>query len=182
MPANRLLTGPPGSGKSTVLEQTAAALEDEGMSVGGIVSPELRTLGHRVGFEIEDLATGETAMLAHVDRDEGPSVGKYRVDVAAVDRISEQALGEAAREQVDVMLVDEIAPMETFSDVFVEATRACLDAELPVIGTIHRRGREGFIGEVKQRSDVELIEVSEANRDELPRALTEQLLGAVEGA
>lgn len=140
MSSNWLLTGPPGSGKSTALERAAEQLQDRGYAVRGLVSPEIRSLGHRVGFEIVDLASDESATLAHMDRDQGPSVGKYRVDVEAVDRISEQAIGEEAREAADVILIDEIAPMEVMSDVFVDETRTCLDAELPVIGTVHQRG------------------------------------------
>lgn len=180
MPPNLLLTGPPGSGKSTVLERVAEALAEQGFEVRGLVAPELRTLGHRVGFRIEDLGSGEGEVLAHVDREEGPSVGKYRVDVAAVDRVSEQAIGAEARAQADVILIDEIAPMETFSEVFVEEARACLDADVVVIGTVHRKGTRGFVGEVKQRADVELFEVTTGTRDALPGELTERVLAELE--
>lgn len=181
MGVNLLLTGPPRSGKSTALERTVEALREEGYVVGGVVSPELRTLGHRVGFELVDLATDERAVLAHVDREDGPSVGKYRVDVDAVDRISRQALGEAAREAADVMLIDEIAPMEIYSDVFVDEVRACLDAGLPVIGTVHRKGTQGVIGEVKAREDVDVVEVTTANREALPEELVERVVAALGG-
>lgn len=181
MPANWLLTGPPGSGKSTALERAADQLADRGYTVRGLVSPEIRSIGHRVGFEIVDLASGASATLAHMDRDEGPSVGKYRVDVDAVDRISEQAIGEKARKAADVILIDEIAPMEVYSDVFVDETRACLDAELPVIGTVHQRSTSGALGEIKDRGDVEILEVSEATRDELPGELVERVASASGG-
>ncbi len=181
MTVNVLLTGPPRSGKSTALERTADALREDGYTVGGIVSPEMRTLGHRVGFELVDVGTDERAVLAHVDRDEGPSVGKYRVDVDAVDRISQAALGETARDAVDVILIDEIAPMEVFSDVFVAEVRACLDSQLPVVGTVHRRGTTGLIGEVKERDDVDVVEVTEANRDALPDDLVERVRAGLGG-
>lgn len=108
----------------------------------------MTTLGARVGFRIEDLASGQSEVMAHVDHREGPRVGKHRVDVEAVDRISELALGSAL-EAADVIVIDEIAPMEVFSEVFVEQARACLDAEQPVLAAIHRNATEGFIGEVE---------------------------------
>lgn len=174
MADNLLVTGPPGSGKSTVLSRTAEDLRETGLTVGGLISPEMTTLGARVGFRIEDLVTGQGAVMAHVDRREGPRVGKYRVDVGAVDRISELALA-TAREEGDVILIDEIAPMEVFSEVFIEQARACLEANQPVLAAIHRTATDGFIGEVKARADVELVPVGKDNRDALPAALEDKL-------
>lgn len=176
MPANWLLTGPPGVGKSTALDAAASRLREQGLSVGGIVSPEMRDAEGRVGFRIVDLATGDDAVMAHVDRDQGPRVGKYRVDVDAVERVAMQAL-ESAREDADVVLVDEIAPMETYSDLFVAGVRACLDVGQPLIGTIHQRSTSGFLGEVKDREDVTMLEVTEKTREAVPGELVRRVTG-----
>lgn len=135
--------------------------------MAGLISPEVRDAEGRVGFRIVDLATGEDEVMAHVDHDEGPRVGKYRVDVEAVDRIARQAL-ETAREDADVVLVDEIAPMETCSDLFVHGVRACLDVEQPLVGSIHARSTSGLLGEVKDREDVVVLEVTRDNREAIP--------------
>lgn len=180
MARNLLITGPPGCGKSTVLSRTAGRLEDADLTVGGLSSPDMTTLGSRVGFRIEDLASDESDVMAHVDHREGPRVGKYRVDIEAVDRISELSLS-SARAEADVILIDEIAPMEVFSEVFVEQARACLDAELPVLAAIHRTATDGFIGEVKARRDVELVPVGKDNRDALPAELAERALTTASG-
>lgn len=179
VPANLLVTGPPGVGKSTALDGAASMLREHGLSVGGLVSPEMRDAEQRTGFRIVDLATGEDAIMARVDREERPRVGKYTVDVDAVDRITEQAL-TCAREDADVVLVDEIAPMEVTSDLFVHGVRACLDVEQPLIGTIHQGSSRGFIGEVKQREDVELLEVTPKTREAIPGELTRRVLNALE--
>lgn len=178
MPHNLLLTGPPGVGKSTALEEAASRLRERGYSVGGIVSPEVREAEGRVGFRIVDVATGEDATMAHVDHEEGPSVGKYTVDVDAVDRITEQALVEA-RER-DVVLVDEIAPMEIASDLFVHGVRACLDASQPLVGTVHQRSTRGLLGEVKAREDVELLEVTRETREAIPGELVRRVVDVLE--
>lgn len=178
MAANLLITGPPGCGKSTVLSRTADRLTREGLAVGGLVAPQMTTLGARVGFRIEDLASGQGEVMAHVDHREGPRVGKYRVNVEAVDRISELSLA-TAREEADVIVIDEIAPMEVFSDVFIEEVRACLDGDQPVLAAIHRNATDGFIGEVKARSDIQLVPVGERNRDDLPAELAQRVLEVV---
>lgn len=122
MTRNYLVTGPPRSGKTTVLERTVTALPGSGLSVGGVVSPERRRDGQRVGFGIRDVATGETVTLASVDRETGPQVGKYRVAVAAVDDLCRRAIPRAL-DRADAVVIDEIAPMQAHSDGFVAATR-----------------------------------------------------------
>jgi nucleoside-triphosphatase len=167
---NFLVTGPPRSGKTTVIQRTRDRLESRGFRAGGLYCPELRSDGDRVGFEIVDVMTGESRILAHVDRAEGPRVGKYRVNVDGVDEISAAALG-CTVEEVDFLIVDEIAPMELYSDEFIRQVRRVLDTDVPLVAAIHYRSTDGFIGGVKTRDDTALFEVSETTRDDLPETL-----------
>ncbi len=175
MSTNLLVTGPPRSGKTTVVERVEARLEAHGYRAGGIHCPEIRSAGDRVGFEIADVMTGETRILAHVDLGDGPTVGKYRVNVDGVDTICAAAF-DRAFEDADFLLVDEIAPMEVYSEEFVRQVGRAFDDDHPLVAAIHYRSTAGFIGEVKARDDVELFEVTETTRDELPRLLTVRLL------
>lgn len=175
MPDNYVLTGPPRSGKSTVIEQIVSILQEHRLSIGGIYCPELRQEGERVGFKIVDLGTGATAMLAHVDRETGPSVGKYRVCIDNLDSICHQAI-PATFDSIDCIVVDEIAPMETHSTVFIQEVRRALNAQLPVIAVVHHRSTEGFIGEVKRRTDIESFEVTPETREELPKEISATIL------
>ena len=61
MPMTRILvlTGAPGVGKTTVLTKTVDALKAKGVSVGGMISREVRENNVRVGFEILDLTSGK---------------------------------------------------------------------------------------------------------------------------
>ena len=171
-PKNALITGPPRSGKTTAIERAVSLLREEGLTVGGIICPELREDGKRVGFEIVDLADGDRETMAHVDFPSGPSVGKYRVDVAAVDRVAGEAISRA-RTDADCVVIDEIAPMELASDRFLEETRRALEAPVPVVAAIKHGSREGFLGEVKERGDLEVFEVTVETRDELPETVLE---------
>ena len=71
-------------------------------------------------------------------------------------------------------MIDEIGKMEVLSARFCAATRAALDAAIPVVGTIARHGG-GFIAEVRARLDVHIVEVTIANRDRLPDELAARL-------
>lgn len=174
MTTNLLVTGPPRSGKTTVIQRTRDRLESHGFRAGGLYCPELRSDGDRVGFEIVDVATGESRILAHVDRTEGPRVGKYRVNVDGVDGISAAAFGRAF-ETADFLIVDEIAPMEVYSDEFTRQVRRVLDMDVPLVAAVHYHSTDGCIGEVKTRDDAALFEVAETTRDDLPEKLATRL-------
>jgi nucleoside-triphosphatase len=99
-------------------------------------------------------------------------VGRYRVDVQALDRIVERALSADRRDVV--YLIDEIGKMECFSRAFIDAVSNLLDFQCAIVATIARKGG-GFIERVKGRSDVEIWEVTQANRDDLPQRIRERL-------
>lgn len=175
MPNNFLITGSPRIGKTTVIEKVSSNLEAKGYEIGGIYCPEIREGGVRKGFEIVDLLSEESRILAHVDIEDGPRVSKYHVAVSNVDEVSKSAIPQALEES-DFLVIDEIAPMETYSDSFKQEVRAALDSEKPLVAAIHKRSSSGFIGEVKNRMDSRIFEVTEDNRDELPRKLTHRVL------
>lgn len=172
MTTNILLTGPPRIGKTTVIQRVIDRLTDEGYHVGGVYCPECRVNDERIGIDLVDATTGEIRTLAHVGRADGPKVGRYRVNVDNVDTMYTAAF-EQAFEDADVVIVDEIAPMQLHSEAFPDQVQRVLDAELPVVGTITEESTDEFVDTVKQRDDIELIEVTEQTREKLPAKLTE---------
>lgn len=170
MPNNFLITGPPGSGKTSVIERAMSILRERGLRAGGIYCPEIREGSIRVGFKIIDIMTGEERILAHVNQSTGPQVSKYRVNVANVDELSELAINRALY-GADFLVIDEIAPMEINSEGFKRAVIATLDSSKPVLAVIHQRTGAGFIGKIKAREDVQIFEVTQSNRENLPDQL-----------
>ncbi|MDZ7688001.1 MAG: NTPase [Halobacteriales archaeon] len=164
MRENVLLTGSPGVGKTTVVEKVVERARDRGKMVRGVFSPEIRDDGERVGFRITDVSTKNSEVMAHVGYD-GPAVGKYGVDVSAVESVAREAV---VAYDADTVVVDEVAPMQTHSEVFVERVRAVLDSPTPVVAVVQEARETGFVGSVKDRDDVMLVRVTEANRDGLP--------------
>lgn len=170
MANNALVTGPPRSGKTTAIDRAVTTLRDNGYDPGGVYCPEILDDGTRVGFAIVDVRTDRRKVMGHVDFRSGPRVAKYRIDVPAIDEICGGALPRAL-EGSDFIIIDEIAPMEIESDVFVTEVRRALDADRPVIAAIHQRSTAGFIGAVKRRPDVTEFIVSRDTRDQLPKDL-----------
>jgi nucleoside-triphosphatase len=160
-----LLTGAPGTGKTTIMQKVAAALPDK--RIRGFLTGEIRRSGQRVGFDLTTFSGGR-AVLAHVDIASRHRVGRYGVDVAALEEIAGDAL--ALDEETEVYLVDEIGKMECFSPGFRKAVLRLLDSGRPLIATVARRGA-GFIAEVKAREDVETWEATRRNRDRMPERI-----------
>jgi nucleoside-triphosphatase len=158
-----LLTGPPGCGKTTVLERVVEQLGD--LRLAGLLTLERREHGPRVGFEAVGLSGGR-AILAHVRIRSHLSVGRYGVEPDRPLPLIEEELARAPG-TVDAYLIDEIGKMECHCPQFISAMRPILDGPVPLVATIALRGG-GFIAEVKKRPDVQVVEVTQANRQNLP--------------
>jgi nucleoside-triphosphatase len=156
-----LLTGSPGVGKTTLVRRIIESLPS--VRPRGFYTEELREQGERRGFRAISLEGGERVM-AHVDLQGPHRVGKYVVDVAAIDEIARTSLALNRRDRIYV--IDEIGRMECLSRAFVDVVSRLLASEVVVIATIGARGG-GFIAETKTRDDVELWHVTRANREEL---------------
>jgi nucleoside-triphosphatase len=167
-----LVEARPGAGKTTAVVRLADRLRSAGLSIAGFLTEEIRERRLRVGFRIETFDGGR-GVLAHVDLPGPPRVGKYGVDLEAFERLALPALEPPAG---GVTVIDELGKMELASERFREAVTALLDADVPLVATVHVF-RHPFTDELKRRTDVDLIRLSKANRDELPDALAARILG-----
>jgi len=163
-----LLTGRPGCGKTTLIKRV---LDELLQRFGGFYTQEIRDHGARVGFKVVTLAGGE-AVFAHVDFATPERVGKYGLDLPALEAVGVNAIRDAVRTQRPIV-IDEIGPMEIRSLVFREAVNDALDSELPILATIFLRPLP-CTEAIKARPDVELIEVRPNNRERLVSQLSEK--------
>lgn len=163
MPHALLLTGTPGVGKTTVVVRVVERLPDH--RIKGFVTEEIRDRrGRREGFLARPFG-GDEVTMASVGRRGPPRVGRYGVDVEALDGLTERYLGQA--EDTDLYVVDEIGKMECFSRSFIRAMRRLLDGPTPLVATVGLRGR-GLVADAKTWPGTELWQVTRENRDEMP--------------
>ncbi len=167
-----LLTGGPGVGKTTVLVKAVTILKERGFRVGGMVSREAREGGVRLGFEILDLGGEKRGWLAHVNQKDGPQVGKYRVNLEDLENIGAQAI-EYATEYCDVIAIDEVGPMELFSERFREVTRRALESSKQVIAVVHWKAQDRLVIGAKTMKDSETFTVTLENRNELSKIIVD---------
>jgi len=169
------ITGRPGIGKTAVLLNAASGLKTRGYKVGGMASREVREKGTRVGFEIVDFVTGQRGWLAHVSQLAGPHVSKYRVNLQDLDQIGVKSIQDALRD-ADVVIVDEVGPMELFSSAFKQVIKNAIDSSKFVLGVIHHSARDSIIDSIKKRNDAEIVEVTMENRQWLHNILIERAI------
>jgi len=176
-PHRVFFTGDPGCGKTTTLKNTIRLLTNRGISVGGMLSGEIRDRGVRVGFSLEDILTHATGTLAHVNQDAGPRIGRYRVNLEDLENIGVTAIERAISETgVNVIAVDELGPMELNSNSFVRAVQEALVAPKHFLGTIHKRAADSLVIEIKSNPTFQIVEVTPKSRDAIPAEVVEKIL------
>ena len=164
-----LLTGRPGTGKTSLIKQALAGMKGR---AGGFYTEEIRTRGVREGFRLVTL-DGQTAILAHIDIRSPYRVSKYGVDVTSLDQTGVSALRQAAG-QCDLVVIDEIGKMELFSANFREAIGQIIGSGKRVLGTIMLNPNP-FADAIKRQPQVKLITVTRDNHDPVLAELTEWL-------
>jgi nucleoside-triphosphatase len=152
-----LLTGKPGTGKTSLIKQAVAGLE--GMA-GGFYTEEIRSQGTRLGFKLVTL-DGDEAILAHIDFNKRFQVGKYGVDVESLNRVGVVALRQAA-EQCGLVVVDEIGKMELFSPDFRATVLELIKNGKRVLGTIMLKANP-WADAIKRQPQVNLVTVTRAS-------------------
>lgn len=159
-PKNILITGLPGSGKTTLIQKLADELRE--YAPVGFFTEEIRKQGARKGFKLTSLDRKESGVLAHVNIEGPHRVGKYGVDLEGFEKFLGKLhlLDSSPR----LVIFDEIGKMECLSEKFRGLVASLLDAPIPVIATIALKAG-GFIDEVKHRQDVNIFELSERNRE-----------------
>lgn len=161
------VTGSPGVGKSTLVEKVVKASE---LNVGGVLARERRYKDRRTGFELLDLSTGALGILAD-ETGSGPQLGKYRVHPEDLDGIGAGAIKAALK--CDLIVVDEIGPMELSSRKFVSAVETAIASSKPMLVVLHEWSNHRLAKKI--RSTFNVITVTPENRD----ALADEILGAL---
>lgn len=164
---NIFLTGPPSSGKTTVIKKVIKSLK---IPANGFYTEEERIGKKRVGFLIKTL-DGNSGYLAHQNIQSRFHVGRYGVSIENIEELLVPSIDPTNN---NIIILDEIGKMECFSDDFKESVLVALNSHNIVIGTI-TSGRDNFIQEIKNRKDVEIIKLTLHNRDLLPNLILEKL-------
>jgi nucleoside-triphosphatase len=156
---NILLTGLPGTGKTTLIKKLSEELS--GLAPVGFYTEEIREGAVRKGFALISL-DGKRGLLSHRETKSPYRVGKYGVDIKGFEKFLE---GIAfLTPATGLIIIDEIGKMECLSPIFRRMIKEIFTSEMMLIATIALKGG-GLIEEIKSRGDVMLFEITRENRD-----------------
>jgi len=153
-----LLTGMPGTGKTSIIRQV---IEQSKCNAGGFFTQEIRSVGIREGFKIVTL-DGKEAMLAHIAIESEFRVGKYGVDVSVLDTTGVDAIYNAIANS-DLIVIDEIGKMELFSTKFIQAVADALASPKKVLGTITLKPHP-LADSIRQNRSIQVTELNRNNQ------------------
>jgi len=156
------LTGEIGCGKSTALHRTIELLP--GICVQGLQTyydeprgSEVKRLHLRAfgdgakGTHLVDLPGGDLSRIVPVFNDRG------------------SLLLERAQQSAQLIVIDEIGRLEREAFSYHEALRRCIEGDVPMLCAI-RKLKAPWADWIRNHPRVELIEVTECNRDDIPKA------------
>ncbi len=167
---NILLTGTPRIGKTTIIHKI---INKSSKECAGFYTEEIRQKNRRVGFSLTTLDK-KNCILSHKNVESRYRVGKYRVNLDCIEKIGVAAIKEGIKKR-KIIIIDEIGKMELFSREFRDIVIKALDSNSRVVGTI-LFSSHSFCDKIKKRDDVEIIEVTEENRNTLPDVIIERLI------
>jgi len=162
------ITGLPRVGKTEGLVRVIRRLE-ESYTFGGMITEGIEENGVRVGFKIIDWMTKEEKLFAHVNLDTPYRVGKYKIDLKALDEFGVPAIKKAIQSvEIDIIVIDEVGKMELESKKFREIVREALECEKPVLLTLHKKSRDSLLQDIRNMNNVRIFEITPVNRNVLP--------------
>lgn len=163
------ITGMPSVGKTQTLVKIIEFLEKSGYTVEGMITEPIIEKKKRVGFFVVDWQTKEKEVFAHIDIDSKDKVGKYGVDINALENIGVPAIEKAiVDEGINIIIIDEIGKMEMLSERFCEIVIEAMDSDKPIMVTLHKKSRSPLLQDVRRRDDIRILEVTPVNRNLLP--------------
>ena len=170
------ITGLPGSGKTYALLRVIEMLQNDELRIGGMINEPIEEGRHKVGFTVKDLATGDTAVFASTSIESKIMVGKIGVDLSKLEEVGVKAIRDACQ-NCDIIVIDEVGKMEVESESFIEAVKEALDADKPMIITLHKKSRNPLLQDIRRRDDVRILEVTPTNRNILPFKIVKLMNG-----
>ena len=166
-----LVTGLPGVGKTTLIQRIYDQYRKKGLNVVGITTREVREGDQRVGFKITNIASGAEGWLARAGDGTGPRIGKYTVMTKDLESIGVGALKQAIERPSELVLIDEIGPMEMTSRAFREALAELLSKRRRVVATVKYGSHYPELAGVPA-ADAVRFEISRDNREEVLQKIT----------
>ena len=109
------------------------------------------------------MMSGDVGTLASIEG-EGPRLGRYRINLTDLEKVGAGAVERAIR-GADLVVIDEVGPMELFSKRFAKTVESAIESDKPMIAVVHAKSQHPLAKRI--REEFALFVVTEKNRDDL---------------
>src|SRR5205807_10196751 len=134
---------------------------------------EVREGSARTGFMITDLSSAQEGWRAKKDLTAGPRVGCYVGVSEDLEKIGVAALERSMKGPADLVIVDEIGPMEMTNPSFRNNISRVLNGNRAVIATVKFGSRYPEVEQTRQKSVH--CEITRENRESIYRRIVRQV-------
>ena len=150
-----LVTGGRGVGKTSALERAIDDLRQRGLKVGGLLSLGFWKDGEREGFKVMDILSGRCVPLCHREKgDLSPGFGHFLFSKEGLT-FGLEALSPERLKEVDLIIVDEVGPLELQGGGWAKALDFLKDFPKPQVWVV----REELIAAVCERWGLKNVHV-----------------------
>ena len=174
--AGIIITGPKGSGKSTLTAELIKVLKDRGIKPAGIVAPAFFENGERTGYMVQSVENGTQHLLCkRLEQPVDKLPGQYHFDPQGL-RFGEALLTAEKLAGKDVLIIDELGPFELRGMGWDHALKELLQVwQGPVIAVI----RKSLVEEITRKYEIDVRHVYKAGDAEAGSVAdaVERLLG-----
>lgn|GEM_PF-414101 len=166
-PVKILLTAPPGTGKSTIIDAVVAAYP--GPALGIVAREELDETGERAGFVSVDSRSQRRQFMFRAKEGPGAFHG-FEVDIPVIDDFVVPELERGLSTPEALLYIDEIGRAQALSTRFLETLERVFDRTGPTLASIVYE-EEPWSLRFRRHPQTVLIEISRANRESMPAVL-----------
>ena len=160
------VTGRKGTGKTKVINTLHYRLLSDNISMGGILTRDIKNYGKRTGIEIQNISTGMNYEIANINRKTGPRLQKFRINLENIDNYAIKELQDSSV-NTDLIIIDMIGPMELFSIKFCELIRELVKQDKRILCVIQTKYNHPIIKEIKKLKNLSLHDLNEKHKDEV---------------
>ena len=174
---NIFITGSPGSGKTTLFNEIVNDIKKfkPNLIIYGFITKEIIERGDRVGFSIENFKK-EKGILAHIDFKNGPTVGKYGVNLKDFENIGIKTLIESlSNNKIDLVAIDEIGRMEMFHPGFLKIVNKIINSLKTLLATVSYKNT-GLLKSLKEKEGNYIIDLTMAPKNSIKRKEYKELM------
>ncbi len=156
---NLLLTGAPGTGKTSLIRKLSEIFKE--FNPTGFYTAEVVEDGAKSGILVFNLQ-GDGRVLAGTNLKSRYVVGRYRIDMKSFENLLDDVF--SPEKKTSLYFVDGIDKVECQSRKFSKLIIELLNSDKPVVASIADKGT-GIISEIKKRDDVKLLDITTDNRE-----------------